>query len=558
MTKRFFLLIAIILLSYNINFGIYAKDINIKISSFNVEWFGCTSIHNGPEDKKLQMDNVVSVIQMMGSDIVALQEVGHSNNYSPIDTLAKKLGTNWKAEILPVANTLCGQNQGIVYNTDYVEFQNSLLLNSEINGQDYDFRYNWSNGRYPVVYNVNVIDNDESIPLTLVNIHAKAHADETSYTRRKGGSQGLKHILDGEEYNTKNVVIIGDFNDFLEGTICKSCYDSPYKNFMDDYQNYMGLTTYLLNAYNSSIQVVDNIVISNELFDNYITDSSILEHEVANNIYDYRNTTSDHTPVSALFKFEIEDPYEENDCNDFEYYEDFLAGLGDFSTYSVYGEQDWRTDPVYGAVISGHASGIDNENENWLISPPFNLSNMNSVNLSFDHALNYCSDSYFKTNNHTIWLSENYNDEMNPHLANWTQITIPIMPSGNNWVYTSSGNIKIPKNFFKNNVRFAFKYLSNTDVAGYWEVRNLTLNGICTKSAIKTEIETEAKIKWHIVDGTLHLDLESISNVQLYSILGNKIYENLLQDKAIIPIQKSGIYIMRINDKSYKISVDKK
>jgi hypothetical protein len=163
--------------------------------------------------------------------------------------------------------------------------------------------YYWSNGRFPALYNVNLLADGVPIPVSFVNIHAKAMGDRTSYARRKGASAGLKNLLDGSAYNTKRIVIIGDFNDFLEGTQCGDCGDdSPYKNFMDDATNYKGLTMNLMDPYYDN-PVIDNVIISNELFDNYVSNSAEREVSATLTVENYRNTTSDHTPISVTFRF---------------------------------------------------------------------------------------------------------------------------------------------------------------------------------------------------------------------------------------------------------------
>jgi predicted extracellular nuclease len=55
---------------------------------------------------------------------------------------------------------------------------------------------------------------NSTVPVALINIHAKAMGDKTSYARRKAASLSLKALLDGNSYNTKNVILLGDFNDY--------------------------------------------------------------------------------------------------------------------------------------------------------------------------------------------------------------------------------------------------------------------------------------------------------------------------------------------------------
>jgi len=268
---------------------------DFKITTWNVEWLSCLS--QEPLDRELQINNVVSVINTMNSDFVALQEVGTSNLYTTIDTLVHRLGSNvWAGNIVPWHANNCSQNQGIVYKKEKLQLINSALIT---NGGT---SYNWSNGRFPALYNLNFIFDDENIPVSFINIHAKAFATETDWERRQNASIGLKNLLDGPQYYNNRVIIIGDFNDYLEGTICTTCGNiSPYKNFMDDVDNYKAITLGLMHPYYNN-PIIDNIIITNELFDNYLLDSELIEVAATQTIPNYYYTTSTHYPVSATLR----------------------------------------------------------------------------------------------------------------------------------------------------------------------------------------------------------------------------------------------------------------
>ena len=274
-----------------------STGVDFKITTWNVDWLSCTDPELNERDRELQMNNVVSMIKTMKSDFVALQEVGTSNAYETIDILVQKLGSEWAGKIEPSNKDNCGQNQGILYKKAKINFLNATLLKNA--GSD----YNWSGGRFPALYNVNFVVENSQIPVSFINIHAKAFADEGSYARRRDASISLKQFIDGTAYNTQKVVVIGDFNDYLEGTICVTCGDrSPYKNFVDDTKNYKGLTTnlpLLPYYYNSKI---DNILISNELFDYYLDNSAQYEESATQSIFNYYSTTSPHYPVSVIFR----------------------------------------------------------------------------------------------------------------------------------------------------------------------------------------------------------------------------------------------------------------
>jgi len=276
-------------------FGAAQEPIGFKFTTWNTEWLSCSQY--GPTDENLQLNNIVTVIKAINPDVLALQEVGTSSLYSTIDTLVRRLGIEWGGAMVASSSyDNCGQNQGLIYKKAKIQFLNASLMTNA--GASYD----WSSGRFPVLYNINLLAGDTSIPVSFINIHAKAMGDETSYSRRKNASIALKTLLDGSGYNTKRVVVLGDLNDYLVGTQCNSCLqaESPYKNFMDDVQNYKCLTSTLQDPYYGS-PVIDNIIISNELVGNYKANSTIRELTATQGVSNYFNTTSDHVPVSAIF-----------------------------------------------------------------------------------------------------------------------------------------------------------------------------------------------------------------------------------------------------------------
>lgn len=277
-----------------------------KITNWNTEWLGCPV--NGPEDETLQMENVASAMLAMDADIYCIQEVSNTDSSPSISTLVSLLGSSqWGGTIAPSFTGNCNQRQGLIYKKSKVQVVSSSELNTGAPSLGNSYYYNWSSGRYPAVYNVNLISGDAVIPVSLVNIHAKAEdGNYTSYIRRTGASESLKTILDGANYNSKNVIIIGDFNDYLTGTTSTACECtvSPYQNFMDD-QQYTGITQDIIdvNTRWGTHPLIENIIISDELVNNYVDNTAIQEVSVSRNISNFYNTTSNHLPVSATFQF---------------------------------------------------------------------------------------------------------------------------------------------------------------------------------------------------------------------------------------------------------------
>lgn len=289
----------------NPNAGIF------KITNWNTEWLGCTQF--GPSDEGLQMQNVAAAMLSMNSDIYCLQEVTNNTLHPSLSELVSIMGDEqWDSRIMPNNTEDCDQRQGIIFKKSKVQLVNSVQLSSGNAAQGNSYYYNWSSGRYPSVYNVNLVSGDNLVPITLVNLHAKAEdGTAMAYTRRLGASEALKTILDGSAYNSKNVIIIGDFNDYLIGTTSNTCVctASPYQNFMEDTSNYFGVTQDLIDVDTTfgTHPLIENTIVSNELSGNLIQGSALQEASVAQSIQNFDFTTSNHLPVSVRFQFAVLD-----------------------------------------------------------------------------------------------------------------------------------------------------------------------------------------------------------------------------------------------------------
>ncbi len=521
-----------------------AQNTEFKITTWNVEWLSCSTY--GPSDENLQMNNAVKLIKALNSDIITLQEIGTSSIYTTIDTLVKRLGSEWAGSIIPWSADNCSQNQAVVYKKSKVQFVSGSLMSNAGSS------YNWSSGRFPVLYNLNLVVGKSTIPVALINIHAKAMGDESSYMRRKAASESMKALLDGSSYNSKNVILLGDFNDYLIGTQCSSClpYESPYKNFMDDTENYKGLTSTIWDSkYNSPL--IDNIIISNELFGNY-TNNVIREITATQAVSNYTSTTSDHYPVSALFSFS-ENNGGQTGCENFSFSETFAESLGKFTSANVVGSQNWGWRAVYGAVISGFQNSVANPNEDWLISPSLDLSGNSAASLSFEHAINYAVTSNDILQNHTLWITDNYNESL-VTTSSWTQLNIGTMPIGNNWTFVNSGNINIPNNMLKNNVRIAFKYLSNNSVATTWEIRNLNVTGQCNETQVNSTFSEENSLIY-TVNRSIKIENKIAVPVAIYDITGRILYSTNSTHHAEFITTQQGIYLVRCGNAVGKVVV---
>ena len=148
--------------------------------------------------------------------------------------------------------------------------------------------------------------------------------------------------------------------------------------------------------------------------------------------------------------------------------------FGAFITYSTEGEQEWRFDNRYGAVMSGYADDVSYANEDWLISPSLDLSNATNPVLVFDHARGPeqsmgvgVEEGYY-----TVWVLGDYgpgNDPVQYPKAEITGVNHPTVK----WQYVSSGELPIPMNLRGADMRIAFKYISADGASATWEIKNV-------------------------------------------------------------------------------------
>ncbi|WP_304228424.1 fimbrillin family protein [Phocaeicola plebeius] len=97
--------------------------------------------------------------------------------------------------------------------------------------------------------------------------------------------------------------------------------------------------------------------------------------------------------------------------------------------------------------------------ESWLVSPPVDLTQATTATLTFDHAHNYAGTA---EEEFTLWATETSAD-------NWQQLTIDKYGSG--FKFTTA-TIDLSA-YAEKTIKFAFKYISTTDAAGTWEIKNV-------------------------------------------------------------------------------------
>lgn len=149
--------------------------------------------------------------------------------------------------------------------------------------------------------------------------------------------------------------------------------------------------------------------------------------------------------------------------------EAFETDFPTWTAYSVKGAQVWSPN-TYGnpgkcAAMSGYDGG-NVENEDWLITPAIDLSNVSGATLNFQTAKNYYGNVL------EVYMSTDYAGGDPNSSGTWTQLSATLSPGS--WAWTDSGDIDVSA-AAGGNLFIAFKYTSTTSGSATYEVDNVSV-----------------------------------------------------------------------------------
>ncbi len=271
----------------------------LDVAAWNLEFFGEPT--QGPNDAQ-QAERVQAVLERAGIDLWALEEVVSTTGFAALtaaiadDGYATVLGPNVSSD--PVFN----QRLAFAYNTSVVRVVGTpqTILPS----QSFNFA-----GRLPLELVADVTLGGAVRQIRFIAVHAKATGDGPSYDRRLAASTALKAYVDDQIAQGRSVVVLGDFNDELTGSISGGGRASPYANFVADTDDYV-FATQRLQDQNigtfcgssttcSTGSTIDHILLGGGARTAYVAGSGDRYAELLTGITQYTTTTSDHLPVLA-------------------------------------------------------------------------------------------------------------------------------------------------------------------------------------------------------------------------------------------------------------------
>lgn len=236
---------------------------------------------------------------------------------------------------------------------------------------------------------------------------------------------------------------------------------------------------------------------------------------------------------------------EEETCTDINYTESFASSLGEFTAINLTGTNDWYYYANYQcAYINGYNSG---DNNDWLVSPVFDLQGMESATLSFTHANGY-GEAATWNKQCKVLVSANYTGDVNT--ATWHELS-GIRFSSQNWEWVDN-TIDIPMESFANqSIVIAFHYnVSSSDAIPAWEVKNFNLQATCSTQESATQVAMKSSLSIYPNPVFDYVRIESeyeITQIRITDSAGHLImsftsyYSEL--DLSRLP---AGIYFMQI------------
>lgn len=314
----------------------WPKTETFDIVTYNLEFFGSdvkntSNVEFGPTDDALQIENVAAVMNKLNADVYAVQEVSDDPSLDILiqkisingKTFDKTISTSWSYSFNAPDPNFPPQKLVVLYNTQTTKVKKSRVMFSKLyddirsgsttlaNYPEASSASFFGSGRLPQMVDIETTINGVKKDITIINIHARANSgtDISKYNMRKYDVELLKDSLD-VHYPNANLILLGDFNDDVKTSVIAG-QPSSYQKYVEDTTRYNALTLGISNAgaytYLSSGGFLDHIISSNELNDQYISNSTAV-YDPRNDISNYVTTTSDHGPVIARFALTADAP----------------------------------------------------------------------------------------------------------------------------------------------------------------------------------------------------------------------------------------------------------
>ena len=190
--------------------------------------------------------------------------------------------------------------------------------------------------------------------------------------------------------------------------------------------------------------------------------------------------------------------------------QDWEGNMNGWTFVTVEGSSPWNISQYnnnHYAYANGYNAGA---NEQWCISPAFNIDNYEGATLTFRNAMNFTGPDM------ELYFSNDYNGE-DPDDATW--IELDFNKSTGSYAWVESGAISLA-DFEGDNCYIGFKYISTDDAAAAWEVDDIILTGLTSDPTITTTANS--------LSGFSYMEGNGPSAEQSFIILGMNLSEDVI------------------------------
>ncbi|UJH91352.1 DUF5689 domain-containing protein [Antarcticibacterium sp. 1MA-6-2] len=296
-----------------------SRELTFDAVTWNIEWFGdaenAPSARNENSDE-IQKEAVKAVLLKLDADVIAVNEISDEVLFGQM--VSEMEGYDYiLSDATSYPDSPGGQKVGFIYNSETVSVTSTRAMFTSVHPfydgdgsllQDYPESPDrfYASGRLPFLMEAEVTIGGVTQEMKFIALHARANGSNGAqgrYDMRKYDVEVLKDSLD-TYYPHDKVMILGDYNDDVDFTVANvTTTVSTYASFVQDAEDYFiptatlneqGFRSYVVGDYND---MIDHIMLTNELENNYITGSARVHYELYNG--DYTFTTSDHLPVSV-------------------------------------------------------------------------------------------------------------------------------------------------------------------------------------------------------------------------------------------------------------------
>ncbi len=228
--------------------------------------------------------------------------------------------------------------------------------------------------------------------------------------------------------------------------------------------------------------------------------------------------------------------------------ETFDSDLGNWTEYSVVGEQVWEWadygNPPGCAKGNGY-SGVAVENEDWLISPELDMEGYTNITFGFEHARNYGSNEGL-----LVMISNDYDGSSDPNTATWIDLSSSFTyPDPGSWDFMDAGTANISA--YASDANYvAFVYNSTSSDASTWEIDNINILGVVGTGINNDKVKS---LSLYPNPATDKVNIESTNTgvVKIVSLTGKLLIEQPIasgNNTISISDLPVGLFIVEITD----------